>query len=422
MEDGDMTRVAIVGGKRTPFCRAGTQLRSFHFLDLGMHVAKATVEELSLSSDEIEELSFSTVLLDPRYPNAAREIVLRSDLSDRTGAHFVSNNCISGLVAMNAIREGILAGRIRCGLAGGAESMSQPSLTLSRKAERFFIALGSARTLSARLKLLTTFRPSFLLPVPPSPKEPSTGLTMGQHCELTTQEMNISREAQDTWAYRSHMNAAKAAEAGYLAEEIAPLDGITRDNFIRAETTVEKLSTLKTAFDRTPKGTLTAGNSSGLTDGASMVCLMSEEKVTADGREVLAYVEDVVFSAIQPSDGLLMAPALAVPALLRKHQLTFDDIDIFEIHEAFAAQVLANRQAWRDGWKRYPELEPMGEIPDEKINVNGGSVAIGHPFAATGGRLLLSASRELQRSGKRFAVISVCAAGSMAAAVLLSRE
>lgn len=417
-----MTRVALVGGKRTPFTRAGTLLRKFSFLELGMHVAEKTVEQCNLAPTDIDELAFSTVLLDPRFPNAARELVLRSNLPQSLSAHFVSNNCISGLVAMNFIRDGIASGRIQSGLAGGAESMSQPSLTFRRDAERFFLQLAAARGIGAQLKALMKFRPGYVLPVPPSPKEPSTGLTMGQHCEITAKEFQIRRELQDDWAFRSHQQASAAQEAGILAAEIAPIGGADSDNFIRKDTSREKLATLRPVFDRSSSGTLTAGNSSGLTDGASMVCLMSEEKVKAEGREVLAYIDAVEFAAIDPQDGLLMAPALAVPRLLKRMQLTVSDIDLFEIHEAFSAQVIANRMAWTHGWQKYPELEPIGEIPDEKVNVHGGSIAIGHPFAATGGRLLLSAAGALQRSGKKRALMSVCAAGAMAGAVLLSRD
>jgi acetyl-CoA acetyltransferase family protein len=323
---------------------------------------------------------------------------------------------------MNFIRDGIASGRIQSGLAGGAESMSQPSLTFRRDAERFFLQLAAARGIGAQLKALMKFRPGYVFPVPPSPKEPSTGLTMGQHCEITAKEFQISREMQDDWAFRSHQQASAAKEAGILAAEIAPIGGADSDNFIRKDTSREKLATLRPVFDRSSSGTLTAGNSSGLTDGASMVCLMSEEKVKAEGREVLAYIDAVEFAAIDPQDGLLMAPALAVPRLLKRMQLTVSDIDLFEIHEAFSAQVIANRMAWAHGWQKYPELEPIGEIPDEKVNVHGGSIAIGHPFAATGGRLLLSVAGALQKSGKKRAIISVCAAGAMAGAVLLSRD
>jgi len=417
-----MTRVALVGGKRSPFTRAGTLLKKFSFLDLGIHVAEKTVEDLELSPSDLDEIAFSTVLLDPRFPNAARELVLRSSLPKSLSGHFVSNNCISGLVAVNLIRDGIACGRIQSGLAGGAESMSQPSLTLRRDAEKFFLNLSMARGFKNQLKAALKFKPGYLLPVPPSPKEPSTGLTMGQHCELTAKEFGIKREEQDEWALRSHKRAAAAKESGILDTEIAPIEGVDSDNFIRKETSQEKLASLRPVFDRTASGTLTAGNSSGLTDGSSLVCLMSEEKVKAEGREALAYIDAIEFAAIDPKDGLLMAPALALPRLLERQGLGVADIDIFEIHEAFSAQVIANRMAWAQGWSKYPKLKPFGDIPDEKINMNGGSIAIGHPFAATGGRLLLSAAGELKRSGKKWAVISICAAGAMAGAVLLSRD
>ena len=417
-----MTRIAIVGGCRTPFVKAGGALGSKSFLDLGIHAVKALTDKLQLKSTEIGELAFGTVLLDPRVPNAARELVIRSGLSPRLPAHFVSNNCISGLVAANMIAEGIRAGRISCGLAGGSESMSRPALSFSPQAERFFLRLFGARSIGKKLSTLSSFKPGYILPQAPSPKEPSTGLTMGQHCELTAQEFGIARGEQDRVAYASHANAAKAQSAGLLAQEIVPIDGVDRDNIIRADTSIEKLAKLPPVFERSAKGTLTAGNSSPLTDGASVVCLMSEDQAKRQGRETLAFLEQVEFSAIAPSDGLLMAPALALPALLQRSNLSLDQIDFFEIHEAFAAQVLSNLMAWEQGWGKYPQLKPIGRIPPEKINVNGGSIAIGHPFAATGGRLILSLANQLKRSGAKTGVISVCAAGAMACAMLLRRD
>ena len=236
------------------------------------------------------------------------------------------------------------------------------------------------------------------------------------------QEFQITRAEQDLLALASHVKAARAEESGFLGQEIESLGGIEKDNLIRRDTTAEKLATLKPAFERSTKGTLTAGNSSSLTDGASALCLISEEQAKRQGREILAFIEAVEFSAVAPEDGLLMAPALALPKLLQKNKLSVADIDIFEIHEAFAAQVLCNLRAWEQGWKRYPELKPIGKIPAEKINVNGGSIALGHPFAATGGRLILSAAYELKRKQQKRAVLSVCAAGAMAAAVLIVRE
>ena len=235
---------------------------------------------------------------------------------------------------------------------------------------------------------------------------------MGQHQEITAKEMGSTRAEQDRIAFRSHQNAAKAQSAGYMAEEIEPFSGVDKDNLVRADTSLEKLAKLKPVFDRSDKGTLTAGNSSSLTDGASAVCLMSEEEAKAQGREVLAFIEAVEYAAIDPNAGLLMAPGTALPRLMQKNKLTIADVDFFEIHEAFASQVDCNQMIW---------AKSIGRVPDEKMNVNGGSVAIGHPFAATGGRLLLSLANQLKRSGKRTGVISVCAAGAMAAAVLLKR-
>ncbi len=419
-----MNRVAIVGGVRTPFVKAGSDFSKASALDLSMHVVTAAVNKINLNPGSVDELIFGSVLLDSRFPNLAREIILRTDLPKKISAHFVSNNCISGIVALNFLADGIRAGRIKVGLGGGVESMSMPALSVNRKLEKTFIALSRARTFGDRLKLILSLRPGQFLPQAPSPKEPSTGLTMGQHMEITAKALNVPRDEQDRCAFRSHQNAARAQKEGILAGEIAGYQGVTTDNIIRAGTTIEKLSSLKPVFDRSGEGTITAGNASPLTDGASCVCLMSEEEAKKQGKEILAYIEGVEFSALHPDDGLLMAPALAVPRLLARRNLTVSDIDLFEIHEAFAAQVLANLKAWEEGWapKGVSDVKAIGKIPEEKINICGSSIAIGHPFAATGGRIILSLANSLKRLKKTRGIISVCAAGGMAAAVLLSRE
>lgn len=417
-----MTRVAIIGGCRTAFVKAGGVFADKSFLDLGCEVVKALVQKCNIDTASLDEVIFGTVLLDPRTPNAARELVIRSGLPKDISAHFISNNCISGLVAATMLAEGIKSGRIKSGLAGGSESMSKPTLTLNHKAESFFLALARARSLKEKLGILSCFRPKLLMPQPPSPKEPSTGLTMGQHCELTAKEFSIQRSDQDLYAAESHKKAARALEAGVFAEEIVPVGGNNVDNIIRAGTTVEKLSSLKPVFDRSAAGTLTAGNSSALTDGASMVYLVSEGEAKAKGLNILGYIEATEYAAIDPADGLLMAPGISLPKLMHRTGLTVNDIDFFEIHEAFAAQVLANRLVWEKGWDKHPDLKPIGVIPEEKINPNGGSLAIGHPFAATGGRLILTAANHLQRTNTNKAVISVCAAGAMGCAMLISRQ
>ncbi len=416
-----MNRVAIVGGIRTPFVKAGGVFARASTLDLSIHTLTSLVRRLEIKEQEIGEFVFSTVLLDPRVPNLAREAVIRSGLSASIRAHFVSNNCISGLVAANNVAEGIKSGRISSGIAGGAESMSRPALSVHPSAENFFLGLARAKSFGERLRLLSSFRPGMCLPQAPSPKEPSTGLTMGEHTEITAKEYKVSREAQDQLAFLSHKNAAKAYEAGIIQPEIEPYSSVDTDNLVRAGTTFEKLSSLKPVFDRSERGTLTAGNSSALTDGASAVFFMSEDQAKKSGREILCYLEALEFAAIAPSDGLLMAPAIALPRLLKRTGISLSQIDLFEIHEAFAAQVLANMHAWKHGWSKF-DIAPIGEIPAEKINLNGGSIALGHPFAATGGRLLTSLAHSLKRHKLKRGVISVCAAGGMAAAALLTRD
>lgn len=413
-------RIAIVGGVRTAFVKAGGAFSRFSSLDLGKHVVVSCVEKFGINPSVIDELYFGTVLLDPRYPNLAREIVLRSGLPKTISGHFVSNNCITGLVAANAAVEAIGSGRIRAALVGGSESMSCPTLTFPRKGEEFFIGMSRAKSMKERLSLLRRFRPGFLAPQAPSPKEPSTGLTMGQHCELMTQEFVVSRADQDVLALASHKNAVIARDAGILAGQIAPLGGVAEDNLVRPDTSLEKLNSLPAVFDRSARGSISAGNSSALTDGASAVCLMAEDFARDQGLPIQGYIEAIDFAAVPPGDGLLMGPVLALPRVMRRLSWDIASVDLFEIHEAFAAQVLCNLKAWEEGWSRYPGEKPIGCIPRDRLNVVGGSIALGHPFAATGGRLLINACDALRARGGRRAVISVCAAGGGAAAAAVS--
>jgi acetyl-CoA acetyltransferase family protein len=275
-----------------------------------------------------------------------------------------------------------------------------------------------ARSLGERLRLISGFRPADFLPSPPSVTEPSTGLTMGQHMELTAKELKISREAQDEVAYRSHVRAGESTLDGRLGEFITPVDGIKKDLLVRPDTSPEKLAKLKPVFDTSSSGTLTAGNSSPLTDGAAGVLLLSEDEAKKQGREVLAYITDYEYSAIDPKEGLLMAPAVAVPRLLMRNNLTLSDFDLVEIHEAFGAQVVANEKAWAEGLKE----EAVGTIDRDNLNVLGGSIAIGHPFAATGGRIVMHLAAEMKRRNARRGLVSICAAGAMAGAMILERD
>jgi len=413
-------RVAIVGGVRTPFVKAAGVFSAFTALELGVHVVTACIERLRIDPSVIDELYFGTVLLDPRIPNLAREIVLRSGLPKTITGQFISNNCITGLVAANAAREAILGGRIKAAIIGGSESMSTPSLTFPRSGENFFFRLNKARTVGQKLSVATSFRPRFLAPQAPSPKEPSTGLTMGQHCELMAQEFGILRREQDELALMSHQRAFEAKSRGILAEQITAVGGVSEDNLIRAETSLEKLAGLPAVFDRGAKGTISAGNSSALTDGASAVCLMADSFARELGLPIIGYLDGIEFASVPPGDGLLMAPALALPKVMRSVGVKVTDVGAFEIHEAFSAQVLCNMRAWEKGWDRYKDLSPIGSIPRDTMNILGGSIALGHPFAATGGRLLLNTCAAMRASDSQRGLISVCAAGGGAAAAAIS--
>jgi len=336
---------------------------------------RGLLERHDLDPAGIEAMAFGVVVPEPGKPNLAREIVLETGLPAAIEAQTVSSYCITGLRTATIIADAIGRGRISAGVAGGVEWLSGADPA--------------------------TFR------------EPSTGLSMGQHMEITRAEWEIPRERQDEVALASHRNALAARQ--HLEREIVPVEGIAWDTGPRSDTSLERLATLKPAFG--PTGTITAGNASPVTDGASAVLLMSERRAADEGREPLAFIEAMDYAAIHPDEGLLMAPAITVPRLLERAGLQLADIDLIEIHEAFAAQVLANVAAWEDGWKG----RPTGPVDWSRVNVNGSSVAVGHPWAATGGRILATLAYEMKRRDARRGLISICAAGGMAGAFLLTR-
>lgn len=409
----NQNRVAIIDGLRTPFVKAGGAFAKYRFQELGAHVLKGLVERNKLTASNLDEFSYGTVLLDPRTPNWAREILFAAGLPKSIYAQSISNNCISGLISLTSVAERIQLGKTRSAIAGGVESMSMPTLTFSYKSASKFLALFRARSFADKAKIALSLRPSDFAPQAPAVTEPSTGLTMGQHMEITAKQMSIAREEQDLIAFNSHQNAAQAISQGLLDNEILAFAGVSKDNIVRADTTREKLAKLKPAFDRSEKGTLTAGNSSPLTDGASAVLVAAESFAKEQGWQALAYIKDYEYSAIDPNDGLLMAPAVAVPRMLKRNGLMLEDFDLIEIHEAFAAQVLANIVAW--------EKNGIGKVDRSKLNVNGGSIALGHPFAATGGRIVTSLAHELKRRGAKRGLISICAAGATAGAMIVER-
>jgi len=418
MADKQHRRVAVVAGTRTPFVKAGTDFKNYSSLELAIHSVKGLLQMHDIDPAAVEELVYGIVIFDPHLPNIAREIVFNTELPAHVRAHTVSNNCITGIHAITAVYDAIVNGRTEVGIAGGTESMSNPPILFSKKFGRLLMDASMAKSAGARLGTLLKVRPWHFKPIAPAIAEPSTGLSMGEHCELMAKEWQISREAQDEIAFRSHKNAHAATEDGRLKREIFPLDGIDRDLIIRHDTSTEKLAKLRPVFDKSSAGTITAGNASPLTDGASAVLLMSEERANQEGRQPLAFIRGFEYAAIDPADGLLMAPCLAVPRLLKKTGLTLEQMEIVEVHEAFGAQVACNLKAWQDGWKE----DKIGAVPPEKLNPLGGSIAIGHPFSATGGRIVTTLANELKRRNARYGLVSICAAGGMAAAMILERD
>jgi acetyl-CoA acetyltransferase family protein len=413
----DAPRVAVVAGARTPFAKAGAQLRKHRALDLGAHAVDGLLDKVDVNPAIVDTLVFGIVVLDARVPHLAREVNFKSRLPDSVRSVTITDNCITSASGIELVVDSIRSGRAEVGIAGGVDSMSNPSVLMSKRASSVFLQAAAAKSLGDRLKVFSQLRPKDLVPQAPGVAEPSTGLTMGEHCELMVKEWKISREEQDEIAYRSHMNAAVATEDGRLTAEISPLDGVDRDTLVRADTSMEKLGKLRTVFDPTPDGTLTAGNSSPLTDGAAAVMLMSEDRAKAEGLEPLAFVRDVEFVGIDPADGLLMGPGVAVPRLLRRNGLELDEMDIVEMHEAFGGQVACNLAAWEQGWKE----PPIGKLNRTRLNPLGSSIAVGHPFAATGARIVTTLANEMARRDARYGLVSICGAGATAAALILER-
>jgi acetyl-CoA acetyltransferase family protein len=410
-------RVAVIGGARTPFAKAGTHLKDRTALELGTHSVDGALAKLDLDPALVDQLAYGIVTLDARVPHLAREVNFASRLPDSVRSVTVTDNCITSITAIESVHDAIVAGRSRVGIAGGVESVSNPSVLWSRNATRVLSDLQNAKTLQDRARILTHLRPGDFMPKSPGVTEPSTGLSMGEHTEITVKEWGISRTDQDEIAFHSHMNAAAATSDGRLVAEIHPLNGIDMDTIVRPGTSMEKLAKLSPVFDLTPEGTLTAGNSSPLTDGAASVVLMSESAAAQYGHEPLAFIKAIEFASISPDDGLLMGPGLAVPRMLRRAGMRLDEFDLIEMHEAFGGQVASNLAAWERGWKE----DPIGTVDRDRLNQLGGSIAIGHPFAATGARIVAQLANEMARRDARYGLISICGAGATAAAVILER-
>lgn len=420
-------RVAIIDGCRTPFARSNTDFQKLSAVELGKVAVRELVSRTDLDTGEIDHLVYGTVVQSVQEPNIAREVQLGAGIPASVPAFTVGRACASSNQAITSAAEHIALGHADVAIAGGAESLTDVPILFSDEMRDALVAASKARSVGDRLRAFASIRPRHLAPVAPAIAEPTTGLTMGQSAERMAQANGISREEQDRWALRSHQLAWAATEDGRLTREIAPVyvDGvaITSDNGIRSDTSLEKLAKLKPAFDR-KYGTVTAGNASPLTDGASAVLLMSEEKARSLGYEPLGYIRSYAYAALDPSDQLLQGPVFATPVALERAGLSMKEIDLMEMHEAFAAQVLSNMQ-WLQSQKIAEERlglsEPVGLPDEDRINVMGGSIAIGHPFGATGGRITVTLLNELRRRDQQFGLITVCAAGAMGFAMVVER-
>ncbi len=423
-------RVALVAGARTPFAKSGTVFRDVSAVALARHVARELLYRSELDGRELDEVVFSQVVPSVLTPNVAREVSLLPQLPPSVPAYTLNRACASAAQAITNAADQITLGHADVVLAGGVESLSDLPILHSRRFSRVLVEAGKARSFGGRIATLGRVRPRDLIPVTPAIAEPSTGQTMGQSAEKMAKENGITREEQDQIALMSHQRAAAATADGRLTSEITPWFGgaemdqvVAEDNGIRSDTSLDALAKLRPVFDR-KYGSVTAGNSSPLTDGAGAVLLMADEKAKALGYEPLVYIRSYAASAVDPGWQLLMGPVYAVPKALERAGITWKELGLVEIHEAFAAQVLSNIQAWgSQAWADRLGLSgPVGEVDWEQTNVSGGSIAIGHPFAATGARLVTTLAHEMRRRDVQYGLISICAQGGMGYAMVLERR
>lgn len=425
-----LPRVAIVAGLRTPFAKMGTAYKHLSALELGQLVVRELIERTALPTAELDAVIYGQVVPSLVGPNIAREIALALDLPRAVDAFSVSRACATSTQATASAAQMIQTGQAKIAIAGGADSASDVPIALKKPLAEALITATQAKKPLDKLKAFADLHAKDLLPDPPALKELSTGLTMGEAAEKMAKENGITREAQDAFAHRSHALAAKAWKEGVFADEVmtvrAPPDyeAYAQDNLTRMDSTVEGYARLRPVFDR-KWGTVTAGNSSPLTDGASALMLMREDVAKALGLSALAYIKGYAFAALDPSEQLLMGPAYASPRALDAAGVTMKDLDVIDMHEAFAAQMLSNLQAFESkSWAeaKLGRTEAIGAIEDDKLNLYGGSISIGHPFAATGARQITTVARELSRRGGGLGLVTQCAAGGLGAAMVLESE
>jgi acetyl-CoA C-acetyltransferase len=418
-------QAAVIGGNRIPFARANGKYARASNLDMLTATLDGLVARYGLAGERLGEVVAGAVLKHSRDFNLTREAVLGSRLAPSTPAYDVQQACGTGLEAAIAVSNKIKLGQIESGVAGGVDTASDAPIAVNEDLRRILVALNGARSASARLKLLGKLRPGQIVPEIPQNSEPRTGLSMGEHAAITAKEWGVSREAQDELAAASHRHLAAAYDRGFFDDLVTPYLGVTRDDNLRPDSSVEKLAKLKPVFGRGEDATMTAGNSTPLTDGSALVLLGSDEWAAEHKLPVLAHFVDAETAAVDyvhGRDGLLTAPVYAVPRLLERNGLTLQDFDFYEIHEAFASTVLATLKAWEDpafSKERLGLDSPLGSIDRSRLNVNGSSLAAGHPFAATGGRIVASLAKALHEKGSGRGLISICAAGGQGVVAIL---
>ncbi|PNG33068.1 MULTISPECIES: acetyl-CoA C-acetyltransferase [Pseudomonas] len=422
-----LRRVAIIGGNRIPFARSNGPYATASNQAMLTAALEGLIERYQLHGLRLGEVAAGAVLKHSRDFNLTRECVLGSRLSPTTPAYDIQQACGTGLEAALLVANKIALGQIDCGIAGGVDTTSDAPIGVNEGLRQILLQANRAKTTGDKLKILLQLRPHHLKPELPRNGEPRTGLSMGEHCEQMAKTWNIARGEQDQLALESHQKMAAAYAEGWHDDLLTPFLGLTRDNNLRPDLTLEKLASLKPAFDRSAAGTLTAGNSTPLTDGASLVLLGSEQWAQERGLPILAYLRDGEAGAVdfvKGAEGLLMAPVYAVPRLLARNGLSLQDFDYYEIHEAFAAQVLCTLKAWEDADYCKTRLgldAPLGRIDRARLNVKGSSLAAGHPFAATGGRIVANLAKLLSVAGQGRGLISICAAGGQGVTAIIER-
>ena len=419
--------VAILGGVRIPFCRQNTAYADVGNLGMSVRTLGALVERFGLHGQQLGEVAMGAVIKHPSDWNLAREATLSSGLSPLTPGLTLQRACGTSLDALVTVANKIALGQIEAGIGGGSDTTSDVPIVYGKSLRARLLAANRAKSMKERIAAFKGFRLSELKPEFPGVAEPRTGKSMGQHCEDMAREWNVSRDSQDEWAVSSHRKLAAAYERGFFADLVVPFRGVERDNILRPDSSLEKLATLKPAFDKASgRGTLPAANSTPLTDGAAAALLASDEWARAHSHAPLAWLRDAQVAAVDfvHGEGLLMAPTVAVAEMLGRNGLTLQDFDIYEIHEAFAAQVLCTLRAWEseDYCRQRLGLDaPLGRIDPEKINPVGSSLATGHPFAATGARIVATVAKQLAERGGGRALVSICTAGGMGVVAIVER-